>query len=80
MKDLLEYILTNIVDHPDEVVIDEETEDDIIRFNVTCNEEDYPRVIGRKGMTIKSITDIIRVSKAKSDPDGYQKVYINIRS
>lgn len=79
MKELLSYILTSLIDHPDQMRIEEETEGDILRFNVYMSEEDYPRVIGKHGLTIKAITDIVRTYKSKSGDDS-QKLYINIKS
>ena len=80
MRDLLEYILGQIIDRPDELTIEEETEDDITRFNVTLAEDDYPRVIGKQGLTIKSITDILRLQNSKTNQESTQKIYINIKS
>jgi len=79
MQDVLTYILTSLIDHPDQLRIEEEIEDDILRFNVYLSEEDYPRVIGKHGLTIKAITDIIRTYKSKNGEDT-QKLYINIKS
>lgn len=80
MRDLLEYILTNIIDNPDQLSIEEETEDDVLRFNVNLAEEDYPKVIGKRGLTVKGITDILRLFNNKENPDSPQKIYVNIRS
>jgi len=79
MQDVLTYILTSLIDHPDQLRIEEEIEGDILRFNVYLSEEDYPRVIGKHGLTIKAITDIIRTYKSKNGEDT-QKLYINIKS
>lgn len=80
MKDLLEYILTQIIDDTDALSIEEETEDSIIRFNVSLAEEDYPKVIGKRGLTIKGITDILRLHNSKANPEDPTKIYVNIRS
>lgn len=80
MKDLLEYILTQIIDNTDELSIEEETEDSILRFNVSLAEEDYPKVIGKRGLTIKGITDILRLHNSKAHPEDPTKIYVNIRS
>ncbi len=80
MRDVLEYILTRIIDHPESLHIDEENEDDIIRFNVTLADEDYPRVIGKSGLTIKGITEIVRLVENKDNPETFHKIFINITS
>ena len=80
MKDLLHYILSHIIDHPDQLEIEEEVEDNITRFNVSLADEDYPKVIGKRGLTVKSITEILRLYNNKQNPDSMQKVYVNIHS
>lgn len=80
MRNLLEYILNNIIDYPDQLVIEEETEDDILRFNVTLADEDYPKVIGKRGLTVKGITEVLRLYDNKKNPDTLQKIYVNIQS
>ncbi len=80
MRDLLEHIITSIIDNPDSLSIDEETEDNIVRFNVTLAEEDYPKVIGKRGLTVKAITDILRLHNSKMNPDSDSRVYVNIKS
>lgn len=80
MKDLLEYILTNIIEHPEDMQIEEENEEGIVRFNVTLAETDYPKVIGKQGLTVKGITDILRLHNSKTSPDNFIKVFVNLRS
>lgn len=80
MKDVLAYILQSIAQQPESITIAEEAEDSIIRFNVTVADEDYPRIIGRAGLTIKAITDIVRLVHSKNNPDAYNRIFINISS
>lgn len=80
MRDVLEFILQHIVDHPESLLITEEREDDIIRFNVALADEDYPRVIGKSGLTIKGITEIVRLVENKDNPEVFHKIFINITS
>jgi uncharacterized protein len=80
MRDVLEFVLQHIIDHPESLKIEEEREEDIIRFNVTLADEDYPRVIGKSGLTIKGITEIVRLVENKNNPDTFHKIFINITS
>lgn len=80
MKDFLTFILSNIADKPEVIDIQEETEDSIIRFNVTLADEDYPKVIGKHGLTIKAITDLLRLQSMRMSPESDNRIYINIRS
>jgi predicted RNA-binding protein YlqC (UPF0109 family) len=78
LHSLLEYILTNIVDNPSAIHIEDETQEGIIRFNVTLDDTDYARVIGRQGYTIKALTDVLRLCDARKNESQPSKIYINI--
>lgn len=80
LHQLLKYILQNIVDNPDAILITNESEEGIIRFNVTLDDADYARVIGRQGYTIKALTDVLRLCDARKNDAQPSKIYINIAS
>lgn len=69
MKDLLIYILQNIVNHPNDINIEEKIENyngrDRKVFEITVNPEDIPFVIGKKGKTIQSIRNIVKIRAVK---------------
>lgn len=64
MKQLIEYIVSNIVNHPESVVITESaTEDkDTTKYLIQVDPEDVGRVIGKQGKVIKSIRQIVRIA------------------
>lgn len=64
MKQLIEYIVSNIVNHPENVIISESPADDkgIIKYLIEVNPEDVGRVIGKQGKVIKSIRQIVRIA------------------
>ena len=63
MKQLIEYIVSNLVNHPEDVVIEESTsEDNTITIIISVNPEDVGRVIGRAGKVIKAIRQIARIA------------------
>lgn len=64
MKQLIEYIVSNIVNHPESVVITEEqTEDkEATKYLIKVDPEDVGRVIGKQGKVIKSIRQIVRIA------------------
>lgn len=64
MKQLIEYIVSNIVNHPESVVITEEATDDkdLKKYLIKVDPEDVGRVIGKQGKVIKSIRQIVRIA------------------
>lgn len=64
MKQLIEYIVSNIVNHPESVIITEEqTEDkEATKYLIKVDPEDIGRVIGKEGKVIKSIRQIVRIA------------------
>jgi len=65
MKELVEYILKNLVDYPDQVVVKEiETPQETL-LELTVAGSDMGRVIGKKGRVINSIRTLVQVPAAK---------------
>ena len=63
MKQLIEYIVSNLVNHPEDVVIEEtSSEDGLITIIINVNPDDVGRVIGRAGKVIKAIRQIARIA------------------
>ena len=77
IQDLIEYIIKSIVNHSEDVEVDEkETEDKKSRlFMITINDEDSSIVIGRNGRIIKSIRNLAQASN-NLDDDRYIKIEI----
>lgn len=66
MKELLKYMLEGLVNHPEEIVIDEQVlPDGLIIYSISANPEDYGRVIGRQGMLIRSLRTIVKARAIK---------------
>ncbi len=66
MKELVEYIAKSIVDAPDEVKVDEETEEDSIILKLQVADEDKGRVIGKQGRIAEAMRTLLRVKAAKA--------------
>lgn len=73
-KDLLDYIVKNLVNSPEAVQIDELNLDDKIVLKLKVNKEDMGRVIGKEGRIIRSIREIINAYAMKN----HQKVAVDI--
>jgi len=61
MKELLEYIVKNIVSKPDAVKIDEQKTADGVLLNLTVDKEDMGVVIGKEGRIIRAIRSLVRI-------------------
>ena len=66
MKQILETIIKNIVEKPDEAIITEKEEPDGTVFEVKVAESDMGRVIGRQGKVANSIRTLMRALNGKN--------------
>ena len=66
MKELVEFIAKSIVDAPDEVKVEEETEEDSVILKLTVADEDKGRVIGKQGRIAEAMRTLLRVKAAKA--------------
>ena len=62
---VLTHIVKSIVDNPDEVTVDEVTDDGKHRLDVRVADGDLGRVIGRRGRTAASIRTVTRAAASK---------------
>ena len=68
--DVLDFIARNLVDNPDDVEINETTDDDgQLVLELRVHPDDMGKVIGKRGRTAKAIRTMI---KAASTRDGQQ--------
>jgi predicted RNA-binding protein YlqC (UPF0109 family) len=66
MKDLVEYIAKSIVNEPDAVSIEEETNDEGITLKLTVADDDKGRIIGKQGQIAQAMRTLLRVKAAKA--------------
>lgn len=67
MKDLLEYLVKEIVTKPKAVKITESKEEDgTIHLSLSVSPEDMGIVIGKEGKTIIAIRSLIKTAAAKA--------------
>ncbi len=75
MKELLEYMVKELVDTPDNVEITEEEEDDkTVIFKLKVAEDDLGKVIGKKGRTANALRVIMRAASAKRGKSSIVKI------
>jgi uncharacterized protein len=62
MKALTEYIAKSLVDHPDEVSVDEIRHGNRVTLELSVAKDDMGRVIGKSGRVANAIRTLLRVS------------------
>ncbi len=62
MKDLIEYIAKSLVDHPDEVQVQQSGGGSRVRIELSVAKDDMGRVIGKGGKVANSIRTLLRVA------------------
>ena len=60
MKELVEVIAKSLVDHPEDVRVEEEQEDRQVTLKLHVDEDDMGKVIGRQGRIAKEIRTVIK--------------------
>jgi len=65
MKELIHYIATALVDHPDQIQIKETEQDDTIIIELTVAKEDLGKVIGKQGRTARAMRSLLSAAAGK---------------
>ena len=66
LRDLIDYLARGLVDHPEQVEVEEVEEPDALVFELKVAEEDLGKVIGKQGRTAKALRTILSAASAKS--------------
>lgn len=67
MKKALEYIVTQIVDDPQKVEINEQEDQGMINFTIKVTPSNMGRIIGKNGKVIRAIRNVIKISAIKQN-------------
>jgi uncharacterized protein len=75
MKDLLEYLAQGLVEHPDQVSVNEVHEDDgAIVLELSVADDDYGNVIGRGGRTAAALRTVVKTAASRDK----RRVFVDI--
>ncbi len=66
-QQFVEYVVKNLVDHPDDVVLERSIDDRGVLLKLSVHPDDMGKIIGKAGSTAKAIRTLLRVVGAKSD-------------
>jgi len=66
LKGFLIYLASLIVDHPDEVNVEEKSiGENLFQYTIKVNKEDIGKVIGKEGKIIQSIRNVAKIIAIK---------------
>ncbi len=67
MKEFLEFVIRQLVEFPDEVILSEIPSGRTTLFRVQMRQTDVGRIIGRNGQTIQAIRALLASSAARHE-------------
>lgn len=67
MKELIEYVVKTLVDHPDDIRITEIEGERTIVFELRCHPEDVGKVIGKSGKTVGALRTLLSTVAARQN-------------
>lgn len=66
-RDFVEYIVKQIVDKPDEVVVERTVDEMGVLLTLKVSKEDMGKIIGKDGQTAKAIRILLRIIGSKNN-------------
>lgn len=66
-RDFVEYIVKQIVDHPEDVVVTRTVDDMGVLITLSVHKDDMGKIIGKSGQTAKSLRVLIRMVGSRSN-------------
>lgn len=73
MKELVEYIVKNLVNDPDSVSVEETEKERETVYTVKVVGEDFGRIIGRSGKVATAIRTVVKTSARKNNKRVFVK-------
>lgn len=65
-QEFLEFIVKNIVDHPDDVEVERKVDEMGVLLSLHVHPEDMGQVIGKEGSTARAIRSLVRIIGLKN--------------
>jgi predicted RNA-binding protein YlqC (UPF0109 family) len=62
MKELVEYIVKSMADHPEDVLLTEQENEGTVFLELKIASDDFGKIIGRNGNTINAIRTVVQVA------------------
>jgi predicted RNA-binding protein YlqC (UPF0109 family) len=62
VKELVEYLVKSLAEHPDEVLLSMDENEDNVSLELRISPEDFGRIIGKNGNTINAIRTVLQAA------------------
>lgn len=76
-QQFVEYIVSSLVEHSDDIIVDRTVDEKGVLLTLTVNPEDLGRVIGRRGVTAQSLRTLLRALGTKNSARYNLKIVNN---
>ena len=67
MKEIVEIIAKSLVDHPEQVVVDEKQEDRMTVYELHVASDDMGKVIGKQGRIAKAMRLVVKAAATREN-------------
>lgn len=68
MKEFLIYLVSKIIDHPQDLKIEEtKLAENFFQYTISANSEDVGKIIGKEGKIIQAIRNVARILAVKEE-------------
>lgn len=74
MKELVEVIAKSLVDHPEDIRVEEKQQDRQVTLELHVDEDDMGKVIGRQGRIAKAMRTVVKAAATREN----KKVSVDI--
>ncbi len=75
MKELVTYLAQSLVDHPEQVTVEETDGPEAVILELHVADEDMGKVIGKQGRIARAIRSVVRAATAR----GGKPVFVEIQ-
>ncbi|MCI6869154.1 MAG: KH domain-containing protein [Selenomonadales bacterium] len=67
MKEIVEIIAKALVDNPDQVVVEEKADNDVVTFELHVSADDMGKVIGKQGRIAKALRTVVKAAATREN-------------
>jgi len=78
MESIIKNLIAKLISYPDDLSINIIEENEYSNVEIKANDADTAKIIGKHGLTIKAIGDLLFLYQQKNQTHPYQRVILKI--